>query len=1020
MKKFFPLLALLLSQVQAESQITGKNPGGVSGAVLWMKTNAVTKDLNGNYRWQDYSGDSARLTYYNTNNEYQASKKTNFSRMYNFQPGLLLTSQSLSKEIEIKSGNLSTMTLIGVTGEHTLAGEHFSRADYLMTINGVKGKGFVLDKDKIIHSTESSRGVFDYGKDEGYDLMYHPGLSPEENLTGYKERTLRSFTYYRSNRPVTGIWGERRRSHLSLGEKFYSTNQHNNSSYDTGLFNPNNIFNGYLPELIIYDRILSPLERIKAESYLALKYGFMLESSYLGSEGQLLWDPYQEKVYNHRVTAIYRDDKSGLYQNRSGTSYEEAPHFSYSPEGESHDNQDNYGLSNRNKLLVIERFPCAPLHDREYLIWGDNDQSIKTVFREDYLGMKIMERNWLVKTNMGGKFPVFGQMQWEVSSNLTAEKEGYKLNIKKSATTETLPGILSSAVPLPGYEGHISFTLSNPLGLIIVKFGTKSVPEQNGSNDYGIFINEKGEVYPIVRGYPQWNNRWNVIVKSGDRIRINKTKDAIIVSSNGWALPQTGQSLPQIFIDPQDIEKDFYVNLGIYQWNQDTAVKDFRTGGFIDTGNRIELSYIDTRATDFTNYASNGQAYMLVDRSGTGEFKKEDTEMYVSDEYDAARKKIVFNNVFFDTDANDRDVFTFGYRETNLIANIEKTSPGCNNGDPQQDGSITVQIVKGDPGFEYQLINNATSQVEKEGVFFTKELKIENLSSGEYTFKLKEIGGFHIASDDTSNEHKSISHQSIDWDRGGLFETTIKSTNQNFQMGLVPQSNPSDAANILQYGFEIKQGQIYIITNQEKSTVPQSGVYIKEGDKVQIYKNYNEKSVPYRVDYKINGVIFYTQQNLTGYRFFMLKNLMPQDTIYNIRNTDGSNWFGPKNWNYHNSHSEPQAQNLSETGISHTLSLLSECNKSTPEIQSFAEQNNVIYYYQDYNDKSKITAKVTLKSSSPVSLAVFDLSGALLHNQYSQESKKEHTLEITGLPPGVYLSKIFSAEGEYTQKIIIQ
>ena len=44
------------------------------------------------------------------------------------------------------------------------------------------------------------------------------------------------------------------------------------------------------PELLVYNRILTPGERRKAESYLAMKYGVTLNDSYLDGDGNLVWD----------------------------------------------------------------------------------------------------------------------------------------------------------------------------------------------------------------------------------------------------------------------------------------------------------------------------------------------------------------------------------------------------------------------------------------------------------------------------------------------------------------------------------------------------------------------------------------------------------------------------------------------------------------------------------------------------------------------------------------------------------
>lgn len=1024
MKKLYLLLLIwgnFIFTTAQESRIIG--PGGVSGAVLWMKTVPETKNLNGRYLWKDFSGDSVRLNYYDSDTEY-AVEWHPFGRSLNFNPSILLTNTSVSKEIQIKSGNLSTATILGTYAEANLLGNKFEYPDYIFTLNGVEGKGLVLNKDKIIHSNESNQGVLDYGLEEGNDLMYHPKEKTHAELSAYQEKTLRLFTYFRANKRSTGVWGDRNSSHLSLGEKFYSFNQHNNSTYNTALFDPNTIYRAYMPELIIYDRILTPLEKIKAESYLAIKYGFMLENSLIGSKGELLWDKEQNKKYNHRVTGIYKDNASGLYQRKSSTSYEESPYYSYSSEGDSYDAVNNYNLSNKNKLLVIEKFPGDLLQDGYHMIWGDNNKDLQTSKLENLAGMSIMNRRWMLNTrninnNTRGKAVV-----WRVSENLSAVQENYKysrvkMNNDLIRATET--AMMYTESPLQGYEGHASLTLGNPYGGVMLKFGTKDITnQQKPSCDYGVYIDHQGKIFTVVKGIVthQINHKVNV----GDRLQIDKTQEDFIIRINGYAPAVPGLNSPNIPLAAEDINKPFHVSLVMYRWNLESEVKDLRVGGFIDSGNKIELGYIKHRAEEFSDY-KDGRSYLLVDRSGTGEFKLENTDFYLSDEYDPYREKIIFNNVFFDTDNNGKDVFTFGYRSDHIIAEIKKSNPICDiSSHTNNDGSISVKILRGDEGFEYELIEQKDKELKKTGVFFGKELYLNGLSAGEYTLKLKELGGFNILSDSTGVESKAHSIQSIDWDRGGFFETIIKGTDQKFQMGLSLNPNSHSVSDIvIESGLEINQGRIYILKNQVRSNTPLADISVKEGDRIQIYKDFNERESPYKVYYRINNKTFYTEY-ISNYHYFAVKLIGNSGGIYHIRNTDGFTESLPIYWNYQGVHPYPVTENLSKTSLEQTINLEDNCNKEKKEEnQKLSEKSAdaVQFYYKDYNNKSEITGNIKLQTPSSIMITVFDFSGNMVFHRTVNQTETEHIFDITGLSQGVYIVKIFSDEGEYTKKISI-
>ncbi|MGM5632127.1 T9SS type A sorting domain-containing protein [Apibacter raozihei] len=1024
MKKFYLLFSLTLSSLlQSQQVLSGSSPGGVPGAVLWMKTEPATANLYGTYRWQDYSGDSLIVRYYDARGgrfgtEYLVDART-FLRNYNFNPGLSLNNgTNISKEIWIKNSPLTTATIIGAIASRGEPKDKHTRSAYLLGLNSLPGKGVLLGTDKIINSTESSRGVLDYGSQEGYDLMYHAGQSPEPTLEKYQERTLRSFVYFRTNQPNHSIWGEPRHSVLSLGSFFDSRNVNNRSGFSISGTDGNQ-FEAYIPELLVYERILTPVERIKAESYLALKYGFMLERSLLGSNNQLLWDKEQNKTYDHRVTGLYRDDASSLNQKQGSTSYEETPYFSYQSAGDSYDLANNYNLSNRNRLLVIEKFPGESMHDQDYVLWGDNAQGKTVETREDYLGMKLMPRHWKIKTNTGFTSPQKDYVRWN-SKEIEVQSEGFKTTFYKAAGSNTL-GEAVTQEPLQGTQGQISFTLGSLPGYSHIKFGGNTADISSGY-DYGIFIDESGRVYPVIQSQVQYNRPWSLTLKAGDRVRISKTENSIIISTNGNSTPQSGQSLPQIFLAAEDRDKPFYAALLMHKSNRDVWMKDVRVGGIVESGHRIELSYMPGQADAFSDYATNTQSYILIDRSGSGEFKKEHTDIYPSDEYDPYRKKIVFNHVFFDTDTNGSDVFTFGYRQSNIVANLEKQNPGCDGtGEPLSNGSLQVEIRQGDAGFEYQLVDEQTSEVVKSGVFFGTNLQLDSLAAGNYKLKLQELGGFHILPTENQSDSQSNSHQSIDWNRGGFFETTLKSTEQQYQMGLTPYPEGGSVSNIyIENGFEIRQGRLYIITNRQKSTTPLAGVYVKPGDKLQIYKDYNERQAPYNVYYRINGSTVYTQSNLRSFKFFMIKQSAGNSGVYHVKNSNGSSWSSPLNWNYQGAQSEPKSSNLSFTSVEHPVVLESDCHKNAL-IGPYAQirDENLLFYYKDYSDKSQITARVKLNSPSPIQIALYDYAGNQVYSKYISESVKEHTVDLSGLRKGVYISKVFSNEGELSKKILI-
>ncbi len=128
-------------------------------------------------------------------------------------------------------------------------------------------------------------------------------------------------------------------------------------------------FKGALPEYVLYNRVLSLQERLRVESYLAIKYGISLSqaypTSYLDARGKTIWDAKRFGSYSGSIAGIGRDDLSGLMQPKSGSS--ETP-----------------------QMLEIE---AAELADQDFLIWGDNQQPLTFVRKRGEITK--LQRGWV-------------------------------------------------------------------------------------------------------------------------------------------------------------------------------------------------------------------------------------------------------------------------------------------------------------------------------------------------------------------------------------------------------------------------------------------------------------------------------------------------------------------------------------------------------------------------------------------------------------------------------------------------
>jgi hypothetical protein len=142
-------------------------------------------------------------------------------------------------------------------------------------------------------------------------------------------------------------------------------------------------WDGNISEVIFYNRVVTPEERQRITSYLALKYGFSLDQSspqsYLANGSAVMWDKDapNASTYNQNLFGIGRDDESGLSQVKSK-------------------GQAASGVITLE--AVDEGTNTQPafndLDNLEFLVVGDNGGSAAWTATGAPAGYKILQRAW--------------------------------------------------------------------------------------------------------------------------------------------------------------------------------------------------------------------------------------------------------------------------------------------------------------------------------------------------------------------------------------------------------------------------------------------------------------------------------------------------------------------------------------------------------------------------------------------------------------------------------------------------
>ena len=128
-------------------------------------------------------------------------------------------------------------------------------------------------------------------------------------------------------------------------------------SPDLKIYHDNNTYAyGSISEVIAYDRVLTQPERQRMESYLAVKYGITLTTSYLSGGGLSIWDKTANATYHNNVFGIGRDDCQSLIQKQSTSN-----------------TSSMMTLGIDNKIMATNVANTGDFNtNASFLIWGDN------------------------------------------------------------------------------------------------------------------------------------------------------------------------------------------------------------------------------------------------------------------------------------------------------------------------------------------------------------------------------------------------------------------------------------------------------------------------------------------------------------------------------------------------------------------------------------------------------------------------------------------------------------------------
>ena len=159
-----------------------------------------------------------------------------------------------------------------------------------------------------------------------------------------------------------------------------------------------------LLEFIYIPDMISSHDREKIQTYLSLKYGISLYSSYyINSINDTIWYPKENKGFESRITGIGRDDNYGLYQRKS--------------------------INSISKDIIIGVDSISTIDNNNFLLWADNNKS--TLLKNSSSSQKVgmIDRKW--KVNIFGVQDNFSNLNMTVLPEQLFEKYDNSLQEKE-------------------------------------------------------------------------------------------------------------------------------------------------------------------------------------------------------------------------------------------------------------------------------------------------------------------------------------------------------------------------------------------------------------------------------------------------------------------------------------------------------------------------------------------------------------------------------------------------------------
>ncbi|WP_182867604.1 DUF4347 domain-containing protein [Rhodopirellula sp. JC639] len=343
-----------------------------------------------------------------------------------------------------------------------------------------------------------------------------------------------------------------------------------------------------LGEVVIYSTDLSTIDRLKVDSYLAIKYGITLgqvsPATYRDSTGTAIWNAAANSGFEHDVAGIGQDNASLLAQNQSRSI---------------------------NADAIVTMSGASNQNDREFMFWSNDDGALTEVAAEPAGIANRLDRIWRVsETGEIGTTTISFDLSGLTYSGATAAD--FNLIVDNN-TDFNLGATLVSAASYDAGTGIVTFTGVDLADGNYFSLGT-SVP----TNDAPTINNLSGDTLSYTEGDAAAviEQGGNVTVTDGDSADFDTGNLTVSVFAGGdntedvLAIRDQGPGVGNITVSGSNVLYDFGggpVVIGTFAGGSGGAnlVVTFNAGATATAADALieNITYQNTDTTDPTTSA---------------------------------------------------------------------------------------------------------------------------------------------------------------------------------------------------------------------------------------------------------------------------------------------------------------------------------------------------------------------------------------------------------------------------------